>query len=527
MLRHILICMLTAWAFFSPAPVLAQSDRPLRIRIPVDAVSFDWNVAGEGLTRFIFTNIMDGLMTLDAKLAPVPALAQHVQVSADGLNYIIRVREGVKWSDGKPLTAEDFVTSWKRLLDPLERKGSARHFRNVVHAAEYNAGATHDFASVGIKAISMNVLGITLSRPQTDFLSVLALPQLYPLRQDILARYGRAWHEPGKIVTLGPYFPLVHEAGKRIVLKRNALYWGPQPKISTVEISVIDEDAKAVAKFKAGELDFAIPLNFKEAGAVRQLPTFRFASMFRTRTLFFNVTKYPLNLRPVRQAIRLALDRAALGQYLQGMYGRADQWVNDALLGPKPLKSEDLAENEEPPVDPARARALLKEAGVTPESLGKLELIVLSLDENALVAGFLASQLKQSLGLNIDVKLVSRDSLIQAVDLGAGHMVIYSRTSAYADAYPVLASMLSESGENSSRWKNGSYDAIIHSIEGKPAGPARRQLIHEALDLLLTREVPLVPLYAESFGYLVSPATQGLVVNPLAEINLRSVSFSK
>ncbi len=493
----------------------------MRMRIAIDAVSFDWNVAGSGLTRFIFSNIMDGLMGLDSKLAPVPALARNVALSSDGLKYTFTLREGVKWSDGQPLTATDFVTSWKRLLDPLDAKSYALFLRNVVNAEAFSSGKLRNFAAVGIKALAPGRLEVTLNRPQADFLHVLTLPALFPLRQDLLDREGRSWHLPGKILTLGPFIPVTHEAGKRIVLKRNPLYYGTPPKLALIDISVLDEDAKAVAKFKAGEFDFAIPLNFTEAALARKLPAFHLAPQFRTRTLFLNVTKYPLNLRPVRQAIRLALDREALSRYFQGIYVPAELWVSHELLGPKPAD----AEPDEPGFDIAKAKALLKEAGVDPTTVGKLELHALSTDESALVSGFVAQALKTNLGFTIDLKLAPRDRLIQNVTLGEGHLTIYSRPADYPDAYPVLATLVSGAKANTTGWKNPSYDALIHLIEGKPLGPARGKYIREALNLALTREVPVIPLYSESYGYLVSPSVRGLEINAMGDISLRSASL--
>ncbi|MBI3543533.1 MAG: peptide ABC transporter substrate-binding protein, partial [Deltaproteobacteria bacterium] len=496
----------------------AQGAKTLRMRVGIDPVNFDWNNAGSYLTRFIFTSCMEGLVGLDAKLNPVPQLAKKATVSSDGRTYLFELREGVKWSDGQPLTAADFVTSWKRLLDPLDRKDMSVMLANVVNADAYRLGTLKDFSLVGIKALAPDRLEVKLAQAQADFMKVVTLPMLYPMRADLLERFGqRAWHEPGKIVTLGPFLPAVHEKHKSVLLKRNPLYYGPPPKIDAVSIEVLDEDAKAVERFKKGEFDFVIPLNFKEAAAAKAAPGFHVSPQLRTRTLFLNTAKYPLTLVKVRQAISLAIDRKAFASYLQGIYATSSNWLPPQLAGP--------ATAEPARFDLAKARSLLAESGFAPSASGKLELGVLSTDENAYVSSFIVDQLKRNLDLNVDVKLLSRDAMIQQVELRAHPMFIYSRPADYPDAYAFLAALQSASNQNTPGWKSAEFDGLLKSLELQPSGPGRDKLVGAALELVLDKEAPVVPLFVEAFSYLVSPRVHGLEVSPMADINLATATI--
>ena len=177
----------------------------LNINIGTEPPTLDWSLATDVTSFTIIDNVMDGLTAFDEKYEPVPALAQSWQISEDGRTYTFKIREGVSWTDGKPLKAGDFLYSWKRILQP-ETAGSYAHFLfDIQNARKFNSGEIKDFGKVGARAPDDYTLIVTLERPRAYFLNLVTFMSTFPMRKDVVEKYGTKWTKAANIVTLGPY----------------------------------------------------------------------------------------------------------------------------------------------------------------------------------------------------------------------------------------------------------------------------------------------------------------------------------
>ena len=177
----------------------------LNINIGTEPPTLDWSLATDVTSFTIIDNIMDGLAAFNEKYEPIPALARSWGISEDGKTYTFKIREKVFWTDGVPLKAEDFIYSWKRILKP-ETAGSYAYFLfDIQNARKFNSGEIKDFSKVGVKAPDERTLIVTLERPRAYFLNLVTFMSTFPMRKDIVEKYGTKWTKAANIVTLGPY----------------------------------------------------------------------------------------------------------------------------------------------------------------------------------------------------------------------------------------------------------------------------------------------------------------------------------
>src|SRR4051794_30637058 len=163
-------------------------------------------------------NLMEGLVTFDSSLNVMPCLAESWKISPNGKTYTFKLRHDVKWSDGVPLKAKDFVYSWKRLISPVTAASYAYFLFDIEGAEWYYKGIVKDFNAVGIKAPDDYTLVIKLARPVAHWIYIPSFWVTFPLRQDIVEKYGEAWTKPGRMVTLGPFTLAAYDIDSKIIL---------------------------------------------------------------------------------------------------------------------------------------------------------------------------------------------------------------------------------------------------------------------------------------------------------------------
>ncbi len=234
-------------------PVLAASESDLKhtftFRINGEPATLDWNRAHTPIETYLMVNLMEGLVGLDENLKAVPALAQSWKVSKDGKTYTFKLRPDIQWSDGVPVKAKDFVFSWKRLLQPLTAASYAYLLFDVEGAEEFNRGKLQDFSKVGIKAIDDLTFEVKLKHPVAYWHYIPSFWVTFPLREDIVAKYGSRWDTPGRMVTVGPFTLESHDIESKIVPKANPKYYGPHGDVELAVGLIVKDDSSAVNLF--------------------------------------------------------------------------------------------------------------------------------------------------------------------------------------------------------------------------------------------------------------------------------------
>lgn len=506
---------LVCFSFFDRA----YAENVFRARLISDPTTLDWNLAHTDVETPVMMNIMEGLFEFDSKMKVTPLLAQSWSVSPDQKTYTFKIRTDVKWSDGKPLTAHDFEYSWQRLLAPLTAASYAYMLFDIEGAKEFNSRQLTDFSKVGIKALSDSTLQVKLRRPLAYFLQLLTFWVTFPMRKDVVEKFGPSWAQPGKMIVLGPFVPTTYQPQNQLALKRNPLYHGKKPDSESIVFRMINEDSTALNLFKADQLDYVRPVNFLEVAGLKNTPMFHVSPYYRTCFLSINAAKYPLNLPKVRQALAMAIDRSKISSALHRDVAMADSLMPEALFPEG--KNSALSFNAD------AAKKLLTEALGDPKSFPRLDFFTFTSDENALLAQFIQDQLKRNLGVNINIQMPEFTMYRQQLRLQTGHMYFRCWSADYADPDTFFATFLSQSGNSFTSWRNAKYDELVTSAAVTPNGVERTRIYKEALDIMLRNEAPVVPLYFDSLTYLLNPKIKGFVINPLNYVFFRNLVFPK
>lgn len=466
------------------------------------------------IETYLLMNLMEGLVTLDSDRNVVPALAQSFSVSEDGKTYTFKIRSGVKWSDGKPLQAQDFVTSWRRLLSPVTAASYAYLLYDIVNAQKYNQGKISDFTQVGVKAKDAHTLEVRLKQPVAHWKYIPTFWVTFPLRDDVLKKYGTAWSKPGAMVTTGPFVLSSYDVGSKIVLLENKNYWGKKGNIKKVEAYIVLDNSTALSLYEMKKIDFLTDiatLDLKRLAANPELKTFPY---LKVGYLGFNTQKFPVNFPEVRRAIGMAIQKASIGSILFGGQRPAGSFVPPGLLGHDPEMGLNY--------DPNSAKEELKKAGL--QNI-KIELVIPNWEKQLTLAQFIQAELKKNLGIQLVIQPFDHKTYRTQLNLKTYPMHIASWGADFPDPDNFLSIFLEKSGNNRLSWKNKDYDQLVESARIISQDSLREKKYKEAQTLLLKKDVAIVPLYYEPNLALVRSRVKGLELNPMNYLYLRKVSL--
>jgi len=508
---------LTLLALLIAATLSAHAETVFNLRATQDPSTFDWHLASAGPEVSVFLNTMEGLVGFNPQMKSEPRLAKSWTISDDRLRYTFKLRPGVVWSDGVPLTAQHFIDSWKRFLSPLTAASYSYILFDIEGAEDFNAKRIYDFNKVGVKALDDFTIEIRLRRPVAYFLQILSVWGTFPIRQDLLLKYGSTWAHPGNVAVLGPFIPVSYQPQQSIRLKRNPKYYGAAPKLDGVVFKIVNQDTTALNLFKSGALDYTRPINLLEMGDLKKSPAFQSTTYYRSCYISINTTKYPLNLPKFRQALALAVDRSALPQVLHSDIKAAFSVVHPALL--------EESEKAGLPFDPVRARKLLDEVGINPKTLPPLEFLAWESDESALLLTYLQDQIKKNLGIRVETKLLEYRTFRTHLELGTAPLYYRCWTADYADPDTYLSLFLATSKNGRTNWKNAEYDELVKRGSALPDGSARVQTYLKALEILLNQQSVVVPLYYDRATYLLNPKAKGFFLSPIGHVYFKNIEM--
>ena len=223
--------------YFLMAPLLFSffSNSTLHISLPSEPPTLDWNIATDNISYQILNQLMEGLTQFDENLNVIPAVAQSWDIGDNGKTYVFHINKNAKWSDGVKVRAQDFRYSWLRLLNPNTAAEYAYFLFDIVGAKDFNSGILKDTTQVGIEVADDHTLIIHLTKPIAFFPSISTFMVTFPLRQDVVEKFGDKWTEPKNMATCGPYTLTEWWHEYRLHLLRNPYYGGsPKPSIKDI-----------------------------------------------------------------------------------------------------------------------------------------------------------------------------------------------------------------------------------------------------------------------------------------------------
>jgi oligopeptide transport system substrate-binding protein len=449
---------------------------------------------------FIIRALSEGLVSPSPDGGtPLPAAAERWEISSYGLTYTFHLRAAARWSNGEPVTAQDFVDSYRRLLTPATAATKASLFFLVNNAEAFYRGTLADFAAVGFHARDALTLEVTLAQPSPQFLAYAASGPWIPVNPRAVAQFGRDWTRPGHFVGNGPFTLIEWRPHQRIVVRRRADYWdATHVLLAELQFLAFDNGDAEERAFRAGQIDVTMAVPFaklatyarEESSVLHRVP------LYETRFLALNTKRAPLTDVRVRRALALALDRDALVDLvLQGGQTPAFHLVPEHLGG--------FASHTALREDAAEARGLLAAAGF-PGGAGFPRLELTGWDKSPALEAVQAMW-KQELG--IEVVLTTRDARVHEAALHEGRYDLGFMTAIpeVADAADLLADFATGAPRNYPQWSDARYDTLLAAASRTSDAAQRLALLADA-EARLTEECPVVPLYFNAKNFLLRPA---------------------
>jgi len=464
----------------------------------------------------VIRDLFEGLTNQDAQGKIVPGVAQSWS-SSDNKTWVFTLRNNARWSNGDPVTAQDFVYSWQRLVDPKNSSAFAwfAGLSGIENAAAITKGEmTPD--KLGVFAQSKNQLKVTLDRPVPWFPALVANVALFPVPQKIIAQQGDSWTSPGKLVGNGAYQLSERVVNEKIVLTRNPHYWDDAHSVLTkVTFVPINEESSATKRYRSNDIDIteSFPKNMYallkktlpgEVYTPDQLGTYYYA---------FNTQKGPTADVRVRKALSWSIDRKVIAEKVLGT-GEKPAWhfTPDVTAGFKPLPTF-MQQHDQNSLN-AQAKSLLAAAGYGPGKPLKLKLLYNTSESHQKIAIAVASMWKKNLGVDVTLENQEWKTYIDSRNSGNFDVIRASWVGDYNEPSTFLNLLTSGNSSNIARFNNADYDAVIAKASRETSDQVRNSDYNRA-EQILAEQAPIAPIYQYTNGRLIKPWVKGYpITNP-------------
>ncbi len=441
----------------------------------------------------IVNALFEGLTSYNRSGQVVPGVAESWTISPDGRVYTFTLRPEARWSDGRPVTAEDFVRSWQRTLTPAT--GSAYNYQlyYVKNAQAFADGEITDFTQVGVQALDDHTLRVELTNPTPFFLGLAAFPTLHPVPVELIERVGDDWVKPEHLVNNGAYLLEDWRLNDHIRLRKNPAYWNAATvAIETVDILPINQANTAFNFYESGIADLAIDKGLMPPALLQDLkqrPDFHSAPFLGTFFLRFNCVNGPFADERVRRAFSLAVDKRRIVEKIT----RAGELPAPGFVPPgiAGYVSPDGLE-----YDPGRAAALLAEAGYPGgQGFPLVRYLYNESEQNQAIAVELQAMWRDALGININLSRQEWKVYLNSMNELDYDICRSSWVGDYPDPNTFLDMFLTGGGNNRTGWASPAYDTLIAEAARTVEPNARFEILKKAERLLVAEAVPICPIY--------------------------------
>ena len=455
----------------------------------------------------IVNALFEGLTTFNARGEPGPGMAEFWTISEDRKTYAFKIRPDAKWSDGRRLTAHDFVESWKRTLSPETGASYNYQLFYVKNAEPFAEGRITDFSEVGVKALDDQTLEVTLENPTPFFLDLCATPPLQPVPTTQVKEFGDDWVKPEKMVSNGAYVLEDWRINDKIRLRKNPNYWNARNvALESVEVLPISVATVAFNFYAGGLADLIVDKNLTPNALLdelKKMPAFHSAPFAGIYFLRFNCSRPPFNDSRVRRALAMAVDKRRIVEKIT----RAGELPATSFVPPG---IADYVSPEGLAYDPAAARQLLVEAGF-PDGKGfpLTTFLYNESQQNRDVAVELQAMWLEHLGVKVNLALqewkVYLNSL-SSLDYGIARS---SWVGDYPDPNTFLDMFVTGNGNNRTGWSDPAYDQLIDDAARETDPEKRLAILRRAEAILIAQEAPVCPIFYYVGIQLYDPAKLG------------------
>jgi oligopeptide transport system substrate-binding protein len=498
----------------------------LKVNLPGEPDSIDPQRASL-LHLSVVRQLFRPLLWFDGNLEVSPGVALEVPtvdnggISEDGLIYTFRLRADAKWSDGQLLTAVDFEYALKRLFDPALASPYAPFYFDIEGSLELYTSAETDPAAlsalrdaVGVEAVDDSTLVIRLRQPKPSFPELAALWPVSPVRQDLIERYGDRWTEAGNLVGNGPFVLSEWAHGDHMTLEANPNWYGEKPYLERIVVRMIEDNNAALAAYQNNELDIVNPpmstyqAILSDSAYAEEVNLFPDLSTF---ALVLNVRGEPFDDPQVREAFSMAIDREAFVEKVRSGVGKpAYTWVPPGMPGYQSALGQEYA------FDAEGARQALTEAGYdSGDGFPKVSFTFADTSNARLLGEFVQAQIKEHLGIDIDLEPLEPHAFQEQVMAGEFQMSLLGWRADYPDAENWLPDVFgTDGGANLSGYSDPEFDAALIKAVSE-MNSQERLLTWQEAERIVVEDQPFIFLAFDERLRLVKPWVKDLIATGL------------
>jgi len=441
------------------------------------------------------------LLAVDENGQLVPGQAESWETSEDGLTWTFHLRDGLKWSDGSDLTANDFVYSWKRVCDPMVAAPYAETVLSMVEG--YDKAIEGDLDALQVAAQDDNTLVVTLNAPCSYFGSLAAFATLSPVQEATVTANGDAWATSAETyISNGPFYVSEWVPGSYIMMSKNPYYWNADAiKLDGIKWNLIEDSNAAYSAYQTGEVLMIKDVPTEEIPSLKDNADFHVDPIIGTYYISMNLERDAFKDARVRKALSLAIDRDYVANTLmQGTYSPADNFMGPGWIDMDGKQFKDNANGGQSYIDVnnyeadlEEAKQLLADAGY-PDGEGFPTITYTTNDAgyHKVVAEYVQQAWAQ-LGIDLQVDIVEWASFTPMRRNGDFDVARNGWVGDYSDPSNMLDLFLSTNGNNDGKFNNADYDAAIYRSRETLDPTERSKALHDAEDILM-EETGCIPV---------------------------------
>lgn len=485
----------------SAAPAASGEGKILSVQIGPNPETIDpaLNSAVDGGNMILHT--FECLLTVDQEGKLAPGQAETWETSEDGLTWTFHLRDGLKWSDGSALTANDFVYSWRRVCDPMVAAPYAETVLGMVEGFEDAIGG--NLEALGVEATDDSTLVVHLSQPCSYFGSLAAFATLSPVQQATIDANSDSWAVAADTyICNGPFYISEWVPGSYIMCTKNPNYWNADAiKLDGIKFNLIEDPNASYSAYQTGEVLFIKDVPTEEIPSLEGNEEFHVEPIIGTYYVSLNTQREPFNDPKVRKALSLAIDREYVANTLmQGTYSPASNFMGPGWIDTDGSQFMDNANGGKPYIDTTNheanveeAKKLLEEAGYPGgEGFPAITYSTNDVGYHKVVAEYL-QQAWAEIGVELQVDIVEWASFTPMRRNGDYDASRNGWVGDYSDPSNMLDLLYSSNGNNDGKFNNADYDAAMDISRTTLDAKERSEALHKAEDILMG-EAACVPV---------------------------------
>jgi oligopeptide transport system substrate-binding protein len=475
-----------------------------------DPRTLDPSLSTESVGQRVLDDLFEGLVTLSEDGHTIPGVATAWETSGDGKTWTFHLRDNARWSNGQPVTADDFVYGWRRQVDPVTGSEYAQALAPIENAMDAAAGKMPP-SKLGVESAGTHTLVVHLHQPTAYLLALLTNPYLYPIYEPAIMQWGDSWSQPGHMISNGAFLLTERVFNGHITIEKNPYYWdaGHVRLSKVIYHSVSDYDA-ATDQYLAGNIEFAERFNVAEMDRLQRILGSQVVvtPIFATAMFGYNLSKPPFAGNPkLRLALNVALDREILMNYVEHGVGVPAYNMMPPLTGYDPAVP-DWARLS-PDARHALARKLYQEAGYS--DTHPLEVVITYPSGGPHVRRSLeamSAMWQMNLGAKVQIYNEEWKVFLQARQLKQPTFFWDAWIGDYPDPFTFMQIFQTGNGMNDGDYRNPQFDALVDQASSINEAAPRSALFHKA-EAILNEDAPFLPVYYYVSTNLIKPYVKG------------------